>query len=598
MSHINQTIGFPTIKDQKGTIIVNPQQKADAFANHFANYITLPVTGLFECEPYCNFMNQEGDPCLLENHQNENPDGETNAYVLSVDVGTTSLRCHIYDRHGNIRGSSSKRIEMQYPHQGWVEVVPDVLFDQLVLSVKESLQAASLKSQQLTCMGLACMRNTFVTWDSETGKPFHNFISWQDLRATEHTKLWNTSYAMKLLHNGSKFLHFFTRKKRFIGASVLKFSTNHVSMRLLWCLDTIPELRQRASEGKAMFGCVETWLLWRLTGKKVHATDCSCASATGLFDPFVVEWSSVVCNMLNIPMNILPQCMDTSGHFGDIDPELFGTSIPITAIVADQQSALFGECCFKKGDLKLTMGTGTFIDLNTGDSPQASYAGLYPLVGWKIKEETVFIAEGCATDTGIVLEWAKSYIGFFPGYFEDVTETSNMAESVPNSGGVYFVPAFTGLQAPINDERAVTTMIGMTPATTKSHIVRALLESFAFRFKLLYETLLTETKIPLSHICADGGVCNNNFLMQLMSDLTSQTIDRAKQRADITSLGAAFLAGLGAGVWKSKEELIKIRSSDRIFQPKDTWSKYKNTFYQWERAVGRSMRWYKETDVQ
>ncbi|VDI29496.1 putative glycerol kinase 5 [Mytilus galloprovincialis] len=518
-----------------------------------------------------------------------------NPYIISLDIGTTSLRSHIYDKNGFIRGSSSKRIELLHPKPGWSEMVPDVLYKQVVSCITESMKAASIKVNQVTCMGITTQRNTFITWDRETGEYFHNFLTWQDLRARDTVKNWNRSYKMKFLNSGSSILHTFTRQKRFLAASVLKFMSPQVTMRLLWCLEHVEKLKARVVDNQVMFGCIETWLLWKLTGGKVHATDYSCASGTGLFDPFQVEWSTIVCNLLNIPMSIFPTVKDTSGFFGDTDPCIFGESIPITSVVSDQTGAMFGECCFNVGDIKCTMGTGTFVDLNTGSTPHASIAGLYPIIGWKIKNELVYVAEGLIGDTGTVMEWCKSL-----DLYEDVSETDTIAESVQSSDGVYFVSAFSGLQAPINDDKASSLLIGMKPSTTKAHIVRSVLESLAFRFKILYETILTETRIPLSYIRADGGVCNNNFLMQLMSDLTHQPIDRAKQRGDMTSLGTAFLAGLATGlatgVWKSKDELYDIRQSERVFEPnEETWTKYKHTFSQWERAVQRSREWYTES---
>jgi len=508
-------------------------------------------------------------------------------FVVAVDIGSTSLRSHIYNRQGVIKGTSSKKIETLYPEPGWCELDPQLLYQQTVDCVAESVKAAGIKISDVTCLGISVQRNTFLTWDSETGKPFHNFITWQDLRARDYVKVWNDSYTLKFMNGGSKFLHAFTRKKRFLSASVLKFMSPQVTLRLLWVLDNVPKLREKASEGLVMFGCIETWLLWKLTGGNVHATDFSCASGTGLFDPFQIEWSTIVCGLVNIPMSIFPEVKPTSGLFGHTDEAILGSAIPITCLVGDQSAAMFGECCFEVGDIKCTLGTGMFVDLNTGSKPHASVAGLYPLIGWKIDDEITYLAEGQASDIGAAINWAQRI-----GYFEDVRETSDIAKSVKDTDGVYFVPAFSGLQAPINDDKAGTLMIGMQPSTTKAHIVRALLESIAFRFKLLYETVLTETKIPLSHIRVDGGVSNNNFLTQLMADLTNQVINRSKQTDTMTSLGAAYFAGLAIGVWKNKEELLKIRQTDREFEPGQSWAYYKTVFHRWERAVNRSKLWY------
>lgn len=509
-------------------------------------------------------------------------------FVLSVDIGTTSLRSHVYTKQGNIKGASSKRIQLLHPKPGWVEMEPDVLVKQVIDSIKEAIRAAGITAHDIACMGITTQRNTFLTWDRVTGKPFHNFITWQDLRSRDIVKGWNNSFRMKVLNGGSSVLHMLTKQKRFLSASVLKFMSQQVTMRLIWVLENVEELKAKLAVQEVSLGCIETWLLYRLTREKLVATDYSCASGTGLFDPYQFEWSTIVCNLLNIPMEILPEIRDTSGDFGSTDPTIFGASIPITAVVSDQTGALFGECCFEVGDIKCTMGTGTFIDLNCGNSPHASVAGLYPIVGWKIGKDITYVAEGNITDTGSLIEWAKSM-----GFIDDVSDTAKIAESVPDSDGVYFVGAFSGLQAPINDDKAATTLIGLKPTTTKAHVVRAILENLAFRVKVLYETILSETRIPLSHIRVNGGVCNNDFLMQLIADFTNQTIDRAKQRANMTSLGVAFLAGLQKGIWKNKAELREIRESETVFvAEKNVWPRYKDRFVHWEKAVIRSREWY------
>ncbi|KAL8595594.1 hypothetical protein ACOMHN_025631 [Nucella lapillus] len=314
-----------------------------------------------------------------------------------------------------------------------------------------------------------------------------------------------------------------------------------------------------------------------------------------------MEWSPVISGLVNIPMSILPEIRDTSGDFGETHPDIFGASIPIRSVVADQQSAMFGQCCFRVadqqsamfgqccfgvGDIKCTLGTGTFVDINTGSKPHASMTGLYPLVAWKIGQEVTFMAEGLSADTGNVLEWARRI-----GLFEDVSETSSMAASVKDSGGVCFVPAFSGIQQPINDDSTATSLIGVTLATTKSHIVRAMLDSMAFRFKALYETIISETNIPLASLRVDGGVSNNDFLMQLMSDMIHKPIDRSAH-SDMTSLGAAFLSGLASGVWQSKEELLAMRKSNKVFKPQPTWDSIRGSFHLWEKALSRSRSWY------
>ncbi|XP_072111136.1 glycerol kinase 5 [Mobula birostris] len=513
----------------------------------------------------------------------------SDTYILAVDVGSTSIRCCVYDRTTKIKGFSSRPIKMLYPKPGWVEVDPETMFEQFVAVVKEAVEASQLHMKQMVALGISTQRATFVTWDKRTGKPFHNFICWQDLRAVDLVKSWNSSVLLWSIHGCSALLHFLSRQKRFLAASVIQFSTQHVSLRLAWVLQNIKQVQEAATEGNCCFGTIDTWLLYKLTKGAVFATDYSNASTTAMFDPYQLCWSGFLANLLSVPLSILPPVKDTSCKFGYTDRSIFGTPIPIMALAADQQAAMFGECCFESGDVKLTMGTGTFMSINTGTNPHTSVTGLYPLVGWKIGSEVTYIAEGNAADTGKVIQWAQQL-----GFFSDVTETEKMAQEVQDSDGVFFVPAFSGLQAPLNDPNACASFMGLKPSTTKIHLVRAILESIAFRNKQLYDTMLREIHIPITHIRANGGICNNQFVMQLTTDLLTCNIERPN-RVDMSCLGAAFLAGLAIGYWDSREELKKIRSVEKIFKPQAVPHHYKTTLENWQMAVRRSMDWYNKT---
>ncbi|XP_059544272.1 putative glycerol kinase 5 isoform X8 [Myotis daubentonii] len=435
-------------------------------------------------------------------------------FVLGLDVGSSVIRCHVYDRAGRVRGSSAQKVVSLCPQIGWVEIDPDVLWLQFVAVIKESVKAAGIEMNQIVGLGISTQRATFITWNKKTGNHFHNFISWQDLRAIELVKSWNSSLIMKLIHSSCRMLHFFTRSKRFLAASLFTFTTQHVSLRLAWILQNLVE-------------------------------------------------------------------------------------------VADQQAAMFGECCFQMGDVKLTMGTGTFLDINTGSNPQQNVGGFYPLIGWKIGQEVVCIAEGNAGDTGTAIKWAqqleiysltgleaRSQISRY--LFTDAAETEKMARSLEDSEGVYFVPCFSGLQAPLNDPCACASFMGLKPSTSKYHLVRAILESIAFRNKQLYEVMQKEIRIPVTKIRADGGVCKNSFVMQMTSDLINEKIDRPVH-LDMSYLGAASLAGLAVGFWTDKEELKKLRQSEMVFKPQKKWQEYEMSMENWVKAVKRSMNWYNKT---
>uniref|UniRef100_A0A667ZWB3 Glycerol kinase 5 n=1 Tax=Myripristis murdjan TaxID=586833 RepID=A0A667ZWB3_9TELE len=479
-------------------------------------------------------------------------------FILSVDVGTTSIRCHVYDKEAKIKGSCATKVVSLYPEPGLVEMDPEALWQGFVIVVKGAVQDAGIHMRQVEALGISTQRSTFTTWDRKTGVPFHNFISWQDLRAAELVKSWNRSCTMKVslkLPNIS-LLSFI--QKRFLAASLLVFSTQHVTFRLLWAITHYKQV-EAVAEGNCCFGTVDTWLLYKLT-----------KGGCGFFH--------------------------VAHHFGSTDPSIFGVSIPIMSVMADQQAAMFGQCCFDTGDVKITMGTGTFMDINTGSKPHTSVAGLYPLVGWKIGSEVVYLAEGNAADTGTAINWAQEL-----ELFSDVQQTSAMAYSVPDSDGVCFVPSFSGLQAPLNDPKACASFMGLRPSNTKCHLVRAILESVAFRNKQLYETMLRETNIPINKIRVDGGVCTNDFVMQLTADLFGRKISRP-QYCEMSCLGAAFVAGLGAGFWRSQEDLKKLQTTDKVFMPRGAAQpgraaghlngEYIPVLQSWERAIRRSMNWY------
>ncbi|XP_068136565.1 putative glycerol kinase 5 [Hyperolius riggenbachi] len=515
--------------------------------------------------------------------------GYRERWLLAVDVGSTILRCHVYNSAAEVCGSAEVKIKVLYPSRGHVEIDPEGLWEQFVTVVKEAVKDAGIRISQVAGLGISTQRATFITWNKKTGEPFHNFISWQDLRAADLVSSWNSSMLLKAVHGSCRFLHFFTRRKRFLAASIINFTTQHVSLRLVWVLQNILEAQQAADEGNCCFGTIDTWLLYKLTNGSVYATDYSNASGTGIFDPYLMRWSSFLCSLLSIPLSMFPPVEDTSHDFGVVDSSIFGAPIPIRSLVADQQAGMFGQCCFETGDVKLTMGTGTFMGINTGNNLHTSIAGLYPLVGWKIGNEVAYVAEGNASDTGTAIKWAQEL-----NLYTDVADTAEMARSVPDSGGIFFVPSFTGLQAPVNDPYACASFMGLKPSTSKSHLIRAILESVAFRNKQLFDTMHRETAVQILTIRADGGVSNNTFVMQMTADLFGQVIDKPKH-IDMSSLGAAFLAGLAVGVWSSKEELKKLREPEVLFEPQCKLKDYEISMARWKLALQRCSNWYNDS---
>uniref|UniRef100_A0A672JFG5 Glycerol kinase n=1 Tax=Salarias fasciatus TaxID=181472 RepID=A0A672JFG5_SALFA len=435
------------------------------------------------------------------------------SFILSVDVGTTSIRGHVYDKEARVRGSCTAKIVPLYPEVGHVEMDPDALWRGFITVAKGAVQDAGVQMRQIEALGISTQRSTFTTWDRRTGVPFHNFITWQDQRAADLVKSWNRCWTMKAIHGVMKVLYFLTRQKRSLAASLIVFSTQHVTFRLVWALTHYQQVREAIEEGNCCFGTIDTWLLFKLTKGQIHATDYSNASATGIFDTYQV-------------------------------------------LLCEHVAPLSGK-------------------------PHTSVAGLYPVVGWKIGSEVVYLAEGNAADTGTAIKWAQEL-----ELFSDVRDTAAMAYSVADSDGVCFVPSFSGLQAPLNDPKACASLMGLKPSTTKT----SLKEDLPFEYLYL---------LPPSRLRVDGGVSLNDFVMQLTADLLDRKVARP-QHHEMSCLGAAFVAGLEVGFWKNREELKKLQGTDKVFLPRGAAKEdsacpsreYVHVLQRWERALRRSMNWY------
>lgn len=510
-------------------------------------------------------------------------------YVLGVDVGTTRLRCFAVDHEGRVLSSHFTSVTVLHPEQGHCEIDPQGIWQDFKEVVSRTLSEGQLDPTDAVCMGITCQRNSFLLWNRETGEPLCNLITWQDRRAAEVCKNWNESMQFKLLNVGAGMLHFMTRSKRFLAASIIKLTTQQVAPRLYWAINNIQGAKDLMNSDKLNFGTMDSWILWKLTNGKVHATDYSNICTTVLYDPYQLKYSDTMLNMMGFSATMLPKVMDTGGDFGHVDQSHFGACIPITGIISDQTSAMFAQGCWNKGDLKCTLGTGMFLSINTGKKPHASLTGFYPVIGWKIGNELTYLAEANFPSCGSVVDWGKSF-----GLYSDPEEMEAMAESVANSNGAYFVPAFDGIQVPYNDPRAVAGIVGLTHSTRKEHIVRAILESLAYTFKQVYDVGIEEINLKSKRLCVDGGVSRNDFTMQLTSELLGQEIQRPKD-VDMTVYGAVYMAGLASGFWKDREEILKFWEMDRAFVPKLQDSdviKLVSNYKTWQKAVQRSLDWY------
>ncbi|XP_030756934.1 putative glycerol kinase 5 [Sitophilus oryzae] len=513
--------------------------------------------------------------------------GDSTGYIAALDIGTTTLRCQIIDKNGDCIGSAFNKVKLYYPSPGSVEIHPDELYDNTISIIKDSIKDANVSIRQIKSLGIATQRATFITWRKSTGKPLHNFITWKDIRAWEFIKKVNKSWKIWLLRTGCQIIHLLTRQMKFNIVGNLKFTSTHVTLRLLWLLQNNEELQKALSSNDLMFGTVDTWLVYKLTGGRTYVTDISNASATGMYDPFSLCWS-LIPKYLNIPQSILPTVVDNDYEFGYCSSDIFGVPIKIGAVMSDQSASMYGSCSFAENDLKITMGTGVFLDVNTGCNIKGGTEGTYPLVGWKNKEELVFLTEIPGSDAGSLVEWMLA-----TGLISTADELNIMPTSVKNTSGVYFIPAFSGLGPPISNENAASGFIGIKPETRKEHMIRAVLESIVYKTILAYDLLRSQWKENFTYISANGGVSKNDFICQLLADLTDLPVKRLS--AEMSTLGVAFLAGLSGGLWHSKEELSKIDKTEKVFYPSKEKTRKTELLVElesWRRATDRFKSWY------
>ncbi|WKY15450.1 hypothetical protein Q1695_000715 [Nippostrongylus brasiliensis] len=512
-------------------------------------------------------------------------------YIVSVDIGTTTIRACLYDsKNCQLLDSASDTIQVLISGDGElrVEIDPEVLFVQFVQVISSVLRRC--KKTDKVSLALCTQRNSFVCWNKVNNIPLTKIICWSDGRARAACTQWNKSLTMKVLNAAGAFLYFFTHQPRFMAARMLKFLSAMVSHRVMVTIEQSPLIKDMLKSGELGFGCLDTWLLLKLTEGKVHVAEASNYSSSGMFDPFINDYNKTILRIIGFPLSILPPLVDSASGtpLGYVAQHLFSRRMPIHAVLADQQSALYGTGGWRKGDIKISLGTGTFVDLNTGDTIHASMNGLYPLVGWRVNNKPVFVAEGNDHDTAVVLKWAQSI-----GLFCDVTQTSTMAKTVENSNGVLFVPAFGGLQTPINDDTACCGFLGLRPDTSKAHMVRAILESIAFRAYQIFDTMRSETTIasvPRIRIC--GGVADNDFVCETIATLAGIEIQRMKNGSLVASRGAALLTGFVQGMW-DETQLENMIEVDVCFYPsKQDADSIRHSYELWLKAVQRCCKFY------
>lgn len=492
-------------------------------------------------------------------------------YILSLDQGTTSSRAIVFDNSANIISVAQKEFTQYYPKAGWVEHDPMEILDTQLSAAKEAVGKAKISAQDIAAIGIANQRETTVVWDKQTGKPVYPAIVWQCRR---------TSFSCDLL-NAKGFSEVLRQKTGLVADAYFS------GTKIKWILDNIPGARAQAKNGNLLFGTIDTWLLWNLTGGKVHATDMTNASRTMLFNIHTLSWDTDILKELDIPSSMLPEVLPSSHTFGKAS--FLGTEIPVAGIAGDQQSALFGQVCFEPGTAKNTYGTGCFILMNTGEKPVSSKNNLLTTIAWGYGGKVTYALEGSVFNAGTAVQWLRDGLGVI----RTASDTERAASNVPDTNGVFFIPAFTGLGAPYWDMYARGTITGITRGTTKEHIIRAALESIAFQSKDVLTAMETDAGLKLTGLKVDGGASVNNVLMQIQADLLGIPVCRPKV-FEATSLGVYYLAALTAGFFKNTREITQMWQAGKVYNPQVNDEEKEKKYAAWKSAVVRSFSQAKE----
>ena len=491
-------------------------------------------------------------------------------HVLALDQGTTSSRAIVFSRNGLAVANAQQEFPQLFPKPGHVEHDPEAIWDSQLATARKALAESACDADQMAAIGITNQRETTILWERDTGKPVANAIVWQS-RIT-------SDLCEQLRKDG--FEDVFKQK------TGLVLDAYFSGTKIRYLLDQIDGLRSRAERGEILFGTVDTFLAWRLSGGKLHVTDVSNASRTLLFNIHTLDWDDELLRILDVPRAMLPEVRASSEVYGETDPALFGTAIPIAGIAGDQQAATFGQGCFEPGQAKNTYGTGCFLLMNTGEKPVVSDNGLLTTVGWQVDGKVTYCLEGSVFVAGAVVQWLRDGLQFF----KSAAEIEQLASEVDSTDGVYLVPAFVGLGAPYWNADARGTLIGMTRGTTRAHIARAALEAIAYQTKDVLVAMEQDSGRPLDILRVDGGATANSLLMQFQADVLGVSVQRPIV-GETTALGAAYLAGLATGVWESQADVSQNWQLEAEFQPSSDQSSMNQRYAEWKRAVERSLDW-------
>ncbi len=492
-------------------------------------------------------------------------------YIIALDQGTTSSRALVYDRlQGRIASVRSMQLTQHYPKPGWVEHDPLEIWGTQLEVLKDAAASIKLPLEKVSCIGITNQRETVIVWDKKTGRPIYNAIVWQCRRTADICNNLKVNSNDEIIQEKTG----------------LVIDAYFSGTKIKWILDHVEGARQKAEAGELLAGTVDTWLVWKLTGGKSHVTDYSNASRTMLFNIHTLKWDDDLLKALDIPACMLPSLVQTSGFIANTAEEVLGAEIPISGVAGDQQSALFGQACFEKGSAKNTYGTGCFILMNTGNKPVKSQNRLLSTIAWVINGKVEYALEGSVFNAGSAIQWLRDemrLIGSAP-------EADFEAEAVPDTGGVYIVPAFTGLGAPYWDMYARGTIVGLTRGTRREHVIRAVLEAIAFQSRDVFEAMQADSGITIRELKVDGGASVSNFLMQFQADIM-RVCARRPEITETTALGAIYLAGLGMGIWSSREEIAQNWKLGREYEPLMQENTRNDLYGNWKRAVDRSLKW-------
>ena len=489
-------------------------------------------------------------------------------FILALDQGTTSSRAIVFDHNGQIKSVAQKEFTQYFPQLGWVEHNPNEIWSSQASVIAEAISAIDINGLDIAGIGITNQRETTIVWDIDTEEPIYNAIVWQDRRTAEYCDKLKAQGLTDKIHEKT-------------GLIVDAYFSG---TKIKWILDNVPGARKRAEMGKLRFGNVDAWLVWRLTRGEVHVTDVTNASRTMLFNIHDLKWDEDLLKLLDIPLSMMPEVKSSSEIYGHTKTTIFAHEVPISGIAGDQQAALFGQMCIEPGAIKNTYGTGCFVMLNTGRKPVMSKNNLLTTIAWKIGDRVDYALEGSIYVGGSVVQWLRDGLGFITSS----SEIEDLASTVPDSGGVYFVPALTGLAAPYWDQYARGTIVGITRGTTRAHIARAALDGIAFQTYDIAQAMAKDMEAPLTELKVDGGASRNNLLMQYQSNLLGIKVVRPKI-TETTALGAAYLAGLAVGFWKDIDEIKNQWQVERSFEPLADSEEIAAAKAGWADAIGRTL---------